>query len=68
MMCGIILWMAKGRIGQLVVVCSTCRLYMKTMGLPPQPRPAPAVAEEVPPVRPVIDELTLAALEAMDTD
>jgi hypothetical protein len=67
-MCGIILWMATGRIGRLVAVCSTCKPYMKTMGLPPQPRPAPAVAGEVPPVRPVIDELTLVALEAMDID
>ncbi len=66
-MCSIILWMAKGRIGRLVAVCSTCTSYMKTMGLPPPPRPAPAVAGEVPPVRPVIDDLTLAASEAMDT-
>ena len=67
-MCGIILWMATGRIGQLVSVCSTCTSYMNMSGLLPQPRPAPAVAGEVPPVRPVIDELMLVALEASDTD
>jgi hypothetical protein len=40
---------------------------MKTTGLP-QPCPAPAEAKELQPAVLVIDELTLAALKAIDTD
>ncbi len=66
-MCGITLWMPTGSVGRLVLVCSTYVSYMKTTGLP-LPCLVPAEAREVPPVRPVIDELSLAALLVTDTD
>jgi hypothetical protein len=60
-MCGITLWMATGRVGRLVSVCSTCAFYMKTTSLL-RPRLVPAEAIEVPPASPVIDELMLVGI------